>query len=180
MALARYYEDRPDVHWFDLENYLHRSRLEDNPMGTLSGLRGRVVIDEVQMLPELFKTLRVLADRPEMPVRFLLLGSASPRLAQHASETLAGRVFRIEMAGFLGSEVGTHHQQTLWLRGGFPDSFNATTDIDSFKWRRDFISDFLQRDLPALAESRLTHSLWMIPSDSWLWHGGICRTCVRS
>jgi predicted AAA+ superfamily ATPase len=155
-TLARHFEGRPNVHWFDLENYLHRSRLEDNPMGTLSALRGRVVIDEVQMLPGLFPILRVLADRPEMQARFLLLGSASPRLVQHASETLAGRVFRIEMAGFLGSEVGTHHQQNLWLRGGFPDSLNAGSDADSFKWRRDFISDFLQRDLPALAESRLS------------------------
>jgi uncharacterized protein len=76
-------------------------------------------------------------------------------LAWHSSETLAGRVFRIEMAGFTGSEVGVHHQQTLWLRGGFPDSFNAASDTDSLKCRRDFISDFLQRDMAALAESRL-------------------------
>jgi predicted AAA+ superfamily ATPase len=125
-------------------------------MGTLAPLRGRVVLDEVQLLPQLFPLLRVLADRPEMPARFLLLGSASPRLVRHASETLAGRIFRIEMAGFVGSEVGAHHQPTLWLRGGFPDSFNCGADADSLKWRRDFISDFLQRDLPVLAESRLS------------------------
>jgi uncharacterized protein len=125
-------------------------------MGTLASLRGRIVLDEVQLLPQLFPLLRVLADRPEMPARFLLLGSASPRLVHHASETLAGRLFRVEMSGFTGSEVGTHHQQYLWLRGGFPDSFNAGSDGSSLKWRRDFISDFLQRDLPALAESRLS------------------------
>jgi predicted AAA+ superfamily ATPase len=155
-TIARHYEGRPDTHWFDLENYVHRSRLEDNPMGTLAQLRGRIVLDEVQFLPELFPALRVLADRPELPARFLLLGSASPRLVRHASETLAGRVFRIEMAGFMASEVGVHHQATLWLRGGFPDSFTAGSDAGSLKWRRDFISDFLQRDLPALTESRLS------------------------
>jgi predicted AAA+ superfamily ATPase len=155
-TLARHYEGRPDTHWFDLENYLHRSRLEDNPMGVLASLRGRVVLDEVQFLPELFEVLRVLADRPELPARFLLLGSASPRLVRHASETLAGRVFRIEMTGFTASEVGTQHQATLWLRGGFPESFNAESDPGSLKCRRDFVSDFLQRDLPALAESRLS------------------------
>src|SRR5258708_15020545 len=96
-TLARYYEDRPDTHWFDMENYVHRSRLEDNPMGTLGSLRGLVVVDEVQMAPHLFPLLRVLADRPETPTKFLLLGSASPRLVRHSSETLAGRVFRIEM-----------------------------------------------------------------------------------
>jgi predicted AAA+ superfamily ATPase len=155
-TLARYYEGRPDTHWFDMENYVHRTRLEDNPMGTLQSVRGLVVIDEVQLVPDIFPLLRVLADRPEMPARFLLLGSASPRLVRHASETLAGRVFRIEMSGFTGSEVGHHLQQKLWLRGGFPKSFLCGTDEDSMKWRRDFISDFLQRDLPALAESRLS------------------------
>jgi predicted AAA+ superfamily ATPase len=60
------------------------------------------------------------------------------------------------MAGFTCSEVGTHHQDTLWLRGGFPNSFIAGSDSASLKWRRDFVSDFLERDLPALAESRLS------------------------
>lgn len=155
-TIARHYAGRPETHWFDLEDYLQQSRLEDNPMGTLAALRGRVVLDEVQLLPKLFPVLRVLADRPEMPTRFLLLGSASPRLVQHASETLAGRVFRIEMAGFVGSEVGVHHQEVLWLRGGFPNSFIAGSNADSLKWRRDFVSDFLQRDLPMMVGSRLT------------------------
>jgi predicted AAA+ superfamily ATPase len=155
-TLARYYEGRPDTTWFDMENYVHRSRLEDNLMGTLGSLRGLVVIDEVQIVPQVFPLLRVLADRPEMPAKFLLLGSASPRLIRQASETMAGRVFRIEMSGFTGSEVGHHHQQRLWLRGGFPKSFLPESDGDSMKWRRDFVSDFLQRDLPALAESRVS------------------------
>lgn len=155
-TLARHYEGRRDTHWFDLENYLHRSRLEDNPMGTLAPLRGLVVLDEIQFLPSLFPLLRVLADRPEQPARFLLLGSTSPHLARQTAETLAGRNFKIEMSGFTGEEVGTHLQQALWLRGGFPRSFLAGSDAASLKWRRDFISDFLQRDLPALSESRLT------------------------
>ncbi len=155
-TLARHYLGRPNVHWFDLENFLHRSRLEDNPMATLEPLRGRVVIDEVQVLPQLFPLLRVLADRPDMPARFLLLGSASPHLTRHTGETLAGRCFHIQMGGFVSSEVGAHHQEALWLRGGLPISFNASSDIDSIKWRRDFISDFLQRDLPMLAGTRLT------------------------
>lgn len=154
-TLARHFESRPDTHWFDLHNYLHRSQLEDNPMGVLGPLRGLVILDEVQTLPELFPLLRVLADRPEQPARFLLLGSASPHLIRQSSETLAGRNFRIEMSGFSGVEVGTAQQAHLWLRGGFPKSFMAPDDRLSLKWRRDFISDFLQRDLPMLIDSRL-------------------------
>lgn len=124
-------------------------------MGTLGPLRGWVVLDEIQTLPVVFPLLRVLADRPDLPARFLLLGSASPHLIRHSSETLAGRNYRIEMSGFTGSEVGISEQSRLWLRGGFPRSFVASDDAGSLKWRRDFISDFLQRDLPAIAELRL-------------------------
>jgi len=155
-TLARHYLGRPDTHWFDLENYLDRSRIEDNPMGTLGSLRGKIVIDEVQLLPTLFPLLRVLADRPELSARFLLLGSASPHLVKRSSETLAGRVFHIEMTGLVASEVGVQHQDRLWLRGGFPKFFISDSDQDSLKFRRDFVSEFLQRDLPALAGSRLT------------------------
>ena len=80
------------------------------PMTLLSGMKGLVVIDEVQRAPELFKTLRVLLDRPDNPVRFLLLGSASPALLKQGSESLAGRIELIEMAGFTLDEVGPGEQ----------------------------------------------------------------------
>ena len=155
-TLARHFEGRPDVHWFDLENYLHASRLADNPAGTLDPLRGFVIFDEIQRAPHLFPYLRVLADRPTLPARFLLLGSGSPSLASTSGETLAGRTFHIEMAGFSASEVGNDYQSRLWLRGGFPRSFLSSSDADSLKWRRDFISDFLGRDLPSLAAMRIS------------------------
>jgi len=155
-TLARHFEGRPDVHWFDLENYLHASRLADNPAGTLDPLRGYVIFDEVQRAPHLFPYLRVLADRPNLPARFLLLGSGSPSLASASGETLAGRTYHIEMAGFSATEVGNEHQSRLWLRGGFPRSFLSSSDADSLKWRRDFISDFLGRDLPSLAAMRIS------------------------
>jgi predicted AAA+ superfamily ATPase len=46
-----------------------------------------VVIDEIQRRPELFRLLRVLADRKPLPARFLILGSAAPDLLSHSSET---------------------------------------------------------------------------------------------
>ena len=91
-TLARQYGERcghPVTH-FDLENARHLSRLED-PLAALEGLRGLIVLDEIQRRPELFPALRVLLDRPENPARFLILGSASPDLLRQSSETLACR-----------------------------------------------------------------------------------------
>ena len=89
-------------------------------MLALGSLRGLVVVDEVQRRPELFPVLRVLADRPRRPARFLVLGSASPALLRQTSESLAGRVAFHHLEGFTLGEVGAARGQRLWLRGGFP------------------------------------------------------------
>lgn len=140
------------AHRFDLEDDRDLARLAD-PFLALEPLRGLVVLDEVQRRPNLFPALRVLADRPRTPARFLLLGSASPALLQQSSETLAGRVAHYELSGFDLSEVGPADADRLWVRGGFPRSFAARSGTSSFRWRDDFVHTFLARDLAALGIS---------------------------
>lgn len=145
-TLARQFAKQRDAEYFDLESPADASRLT-HAMTTLGPLRGFAVIDEAQLRPELFPVLRVLADRKPLPARFLLLGSASPDLVRGASESLAGRVSLIPMAGFDLSEVGTKEMRSLWWRGGFPRSFLAPSDAESRQWRDDFVQTFLERDL---------------------------------
>ena len=134
---------------FDLESAVDRRRLQA-PEQTLGGLSGLVVIDEIQREPALFETLRVLADRPGNPARFLVLGSASPALVRGISESLAGRVGLVDLAGFDLTEIGPESWRTLWLRGGFPRSWLAPHDRASAVWRRSFVQTFLERDIPQL------------------------------
>lgn len=134
---------------FDLENDHDRASLAD-PLRVLSPLRGLVVLDEVQHLPEVFRTLRVLADRPERPARFLVLGGASEHLLRQSSESLAGRIAFHELPPLGLDEVGPGALDTLWLRGGFPASFAAADGAESLRWRNDFARTFIQRDLPQL------------------------------
>jgi uncharacterized protein len=135
--------------YFDLEDPVDLARLEA-PRQTLGRLAGRVVIDEIQLRPDFFPLLRVLADREGTPARFLVLGSASPGLVKGVSESLAGRVGFVDMAGFEASEVGFDRLETLWLRGGFPESFLSPSNAASFQWRQQFIRTFLTRDMPQL------------------------------
>ena len=137
------------THVFDLESSADVARLAD-PLLTLSPLRGLVVVDEVQRRPDLFPSLRVLADRPRRPARFLVLGSASPDLLRQSAETLAGRVAHYELPGFALPELTPRDADRLWLRGGFPPSYTARSHADSFRWRGDFIRTFLERDVPQL------------------------------
>ncbi|MEW6594365.1 MAG: ATP-binding protein [Thermodesulfobacteriota bacterium] len=135
--------------FFDMESHADRSRLS-NPQLALEGLGGLIVIDEIQHQPDLLQTLRVLADRPDQPARFLILGSASPDIVRHSSETLAGRIEFIDMGGFDMFETGPEALDALWSRGTFPRSFLAATEEDSFAWRQNFIRTFLERDIPQL------------------------------
>jgi hypothetical protein len=137
------------AHYFDLENPEDEARLGD-PMLALKGLKGIVVIDEIQRIPGLFPVLRVLVDRPRPAARFLVLGSASPELLRQGSETLAGRIIYHELKSLALDEVGVIHQARLWLRGGFPRAYLARTTAASDEWRRGFIRTFLERDLPQL------------------------------
>jgi len=138
-----------EVTRFDLENPRHLYRLED-PMFALESLRGLVVLDEIQLRPELFPVLRVLADRDGPPARFLVLGSASPHLLRQSSESLAGRIAYHELGGLSLDEAGTEHLDALWLRGGFPLSYLAASEETSGRWREQFIRTYLERDLSEL------------------------------
>lgn len=171
-TLARQIVPNGSGNYFDLEDPTSRALLAE-PMTALQGLRGIVVIDEVQHRPDLFPVLRVLADRKPVPARFLILGSATPDLLRQSSESLAGRIETIPVSGFSLDEIGDRALDRHWLRGGFPLSFLARTNADSVAWRQQFIQTFLERDLPQLGVTIPAPALlrfWTMVAHS---HGGI-------
>ncbi len=146
-TLARTFADLRSPNYFDLESARDLERLAE-AQTALEPLEGLIVIDEVQRRPELFPLLRYLADRPGEPAHFLVLGSASGELQRQSSESLAGRVERIDIGGFTLDEVGGTGLKKLWLRGGLPPSFTARTGTASAGWRLEYIRSLLERDLP--------------------------------
>lgn len=148
-TLARFIAGQEPATFFDLENPVDIQRLSA-PMQALKDLSGLVIFDEVQRKPELFELLRVLVDRSDPNTRFLLLGSASPHLIKGVSESLAGRIGFVDLAGFQLWEVGEQYRDSLWIRGGFPRAFLTDSDSLSTQWRENFIRTFLERDIPQL------------------------------
>ncbi|MCP4799553.1 MAG: ATP-binding protein [bacterium] len=134
-------------HYFDLESPADQNRLI-NPEMALESLSGLIIIDEIQLKPELFNILRVLVDKKSVSCQYIILGSASPDIIKHASESLAGRIEFIDMSGFDLTEID--NSNTLWVRGGFPRSYLAKNNDNSVAWREDFIRTFLERDIPQL------------------------------
>ena len=151
--------------YLDMERPADRRRLDDAD-AYLRAQRGRlVVIDEIQRLPGLFEVLRGIIDERRASGNrfghFLLLGSAALDLMQQSSESLAGRVAYMEIApiDILDASAAGITEDSLWVRGGFPESLLASSDAQSLDWRRDFIRSYLERDVPMFAPKMPTATL---------------------
>lgn len=158
-------------HYFDLENPQDAARL-DQPQLALEDLTGLIVIDEIQRMPELFTLLRYLVDQGRKR-KFLILGSASRDLIRQSSESLAGRIAYYYLGGFRLHDIGPENMKTLWLRGGLPKSFLAASDEESYLWRNQYVTTFLERDIPQLGitiPARTLRRFWLMLSN---YHGQI-------
>jgi predicted AAA+ superfamily ATPase len=158
-------------HYFDLENPQDAALL-DQPQLALEDLKGVIVIDEIQRKPDLFALMRYLVDQNKKR-KFVILGSASRDLIRQSSETLAGRIAYHYLGGFRLSEVEPSKAKTLWIRGGLPRSFLAASDAASLTWRSQYITTFLERDIPQLGiniPARTLRQFWTMLSH---YHGQI-------
>jgi predicted AAA+ superfamily ATPase len=145
----------PEPIYLDLESPGDQAKLSE-PEDYFELHKGKLIIlDEIQRVPEIFKVLRGVIDRRrrkgEKSGQFLILGSASLDLLRQSSESLAGRIAYKELTGLTALEInpeGKDGLDRLWLRGGFPDSFLSRSDEASLRWRQNFISTYLEKDVP--------------------------------
>ena len=157
--------------YFDLENPQDLARLEQ-PQLALEDLTGLIVIDEIQRSPDLFPLLRYLVDQGKNR-KFVILGSASRDLIRQSSESLAGRIAYFQLGGFRLSDIDPAAVKALWQRGGLPRSFLAASDDESLLWRNQYVTTFLERDIPQLGitiPARTLRRFWTMLSH---YHGQI-------
>lgn len=183
--------DRENI-YLDLEKASDRAKLIDAELFLKSHEDKTVILDEIQLMPELFAELRSLIDERREAGRFILLGSASPDLIRNSADSLAGRIGYLELTPFFLTEIEETEQEKLWIRGGFPLSFLAKTDRESQIWRQNFIKTYLERDLAQIGlstDSRLVERFWMMLANAQggIWNGesfaralGITRPTVNN
>ena len=166
-------DSRPSI-YLDLENAADRAKLENPDLFLEQHEDELVVLDEIHRAPELFGSLRGIIDRGrrkgKRTGRFLVLGSAAIELLRQ-SETLAGRIAYVDLTPLHALEIGSEDNDLnkLWVRGGFPDSYLATDDGDSFDLRRDFIRTYLERDVPMFGPriaAETLENLWIMLAHS--------------
>ena len=159
MALG---QGRPSV-YLDLQSESDRAKLASPELFLAEQTDRLVILDEIQLAPALFPVLRGLIDAQRRAGRkaglYLLLGSASMELMQQSAESLAGRIAYRELSPLMLSEVPAEQHNTLWLRGGFPESLLARDEARSLRWRQDFIRTYLERDVPQFGKRIAAESL---------------------
>jgi predicted AAA+ superfamily ATPase len=140
--------------YLDLERPSDINKLTDPEAFFSLNANKLICLDEIQRTPDLFPVLRSIIDENKRNGQFIVLGSASHNLIKQSSETLAGRISYFELTPFLLKEISEDHHlnklRKLWLRGGFPRSYLASNEKESFEWRLDFIRTFLERDIPQI------------------------------
>ncbi|MFN4083700.1 MAG: ATP-binding protein [Bacteroidia bacterium] len=136
--------------YLDLQNNEDLNKLQDPRLFFKANIEKTLCIDEIQLVPDLFTTLRSVIDEERRNGKFILLGSASRELIQKSSETLAGRIGYLSLTPFLINELIEINMFTFWNRGGFPESILAENDLYSYIWRENFIKTYIERDLPQL------------------------------
>jgi hypothetical protein len=138
--------------YLDLESERDRAKLTQPELYLTEHLDKLVIFDEVHRAPGLFPVLRGLIDQARRQDKrsnlYLLLGSASLDLLQQSGETLAGRIAYLELGPLNVMETGANQLDALWLRGGFPESLTASSEVRSLRWRQNFIRTYLERDIP--------------------------------
>ncbi len=168
-TLAKMLADASEAPWayLDLEDDRDRQKLGTDPHFFFQHFEDQcIILDEVQQMPEIFRTLRGVIDANRRPGRFILLGSASPELLRQSSETLAGRIGYVELYPFSLLEIADPADwKAHWFRGGFPGSYLAPDDGLSLQWRKNFIKTYIERDLPQLglsADPVLVRRFWQM------------------
>ncbi len=171
-TLARTFLDPRHPAYFDLEDPDTESRLQA-PKLALTQDTPLTVIDEIQRRPDLFPLLRVLCDSPERRGRYLILGSAAPRVIKGVSESLAGRVELVELGGLRLEETGAGTLDRLRLRGGLPPSFLAASDEDSLSWRKNILNLLAEKDIPQLGTGQSPATLLRLLGMAAYYHGQV-------
>lgn len=168
--------------YLDLELPSDINKLQDPELFLRHNSESLVIIDEIQRMPELFPVLRAMVDQNRIPGRYLILGSASPDLIKQSSESLAGRIVYVELNPLLLNEIKIDEKNinSLWLRGGYPDSYLAKNNTLSFQWREAFVKTYLERDIPLLGiniPSIQLRKFWTMLAHS---HGQLWNACQIS
>lgn len=181
-TLVRAIAETTGAEYFTLDDAATLALIAGDPAGFIRGLRGSVVLDEIQKVPDLFPAIKLAVDKDRQAGRFLLTGSANVMTLPRLSESLAGRMEVVPMFPFSAGELAGKREGFLnrlfdgvlarvkappahvdiaerLTRGGYPEANQRPTAERRAAWFAAYISTILQRDVRDLAQIDALHML---------------------
>ncbi len=181
-TLARKIGDERGYAYISFDDSRARDFARDDPVGFGESLPDKVILDEVQHVPEFFRTIKLLVDRDRVPGRFILTGSANVLLVPRLGDSLAGRISintllplsRAEisgrMPGFLtklrSAAFGAGRYERLGPRlaemiadGGYPEALARTRPHRREEWLNDYVDAIAKKDVKDFAHIRSLETL---------------------
>ncbi len=170
---------RPNWQYFDLEKRSDFDLITGSTELFFDQYKEHIIIDEAQLSPELFRTLRgVIDEQREVKGRFILTGSSNPELLSHLSDSLAGRIgiieigtlkanefYQMPLSNFYNIFAHPHTKDTIklepaalsneqmrhcWLYGGYPEPLLAN-DLTMYQdWMDNYFATYINRDIARL------------------------------
>ncbi len=145
-----------DYRYVNLEFAANRAFASEDPVGFLRQYSGKVILDEVQRVPELFSYLQVRADEDREMGKYILSGSQNFLLADKVAQSLAGRVAIFKLLPLSHRELQGHQPGLLPDRleealfyGGYPALFER--NIDPTAYFPSYLETYLERDVRSVA-----------------------------
>lgn len=172
-------QQRRDYRYISFDDTVVRDGAQADPMGFVADLPERVILDEIQRVPNLFSALKLEVDRRRTPGRFILIGSTNVLLIPALSDSLAGRIQIVPLHPLAQSELavqsGTLFLDALFrdgfevrqterlgrqlieriVAGGFPAALTRPTARRQANWYRNYVEAQLQRDVRDMARIRM-------------------------
>jgi predicted AAA+ superfamily ATPase len=152
-----------DLPYVNLESPLERAELQNDPLGFLGRFPDGAILDEIQNVPEALSFLQIKIDEDGRQGRWALTGSQQLDLNRHVSQSLAGRVARLELLPFSLAEIqeAASRPRSLAdavLHGGYPPLHDSDRDLEPVRWLEDYLAAFVNRDIRSILQVRDRHT----------------------
>lgn len=143
--------------YVSLENPDELEFANSDPRRFLARFDQGAILDEVQRCPALLSWLQTLVDERGVMGDFVLTGSAQFELIAGITQSLAGRVGRVELLPLTAQELKAANKlpndlNTMLLQGGYPSLYDR--DVSPQDWFGNYIATYIERDVRQLIAVR--------------------------
>ena len=141
----------PTYRYVSLENPDMLYFATSDPKGFLKVYDKYVIIDEAQNAPQIFSYIQQLVDDANVTGQYILSGSQNFLLLEKITQSLAGRVYMMELLPLNHKEIASVKEQTVYeemVVGSYPRVYDKGINPQDFYGQ--YIQTYIERDVRSI------------------------------